>query len=281
MISSLKMNIFALKFSKIVTCKHLNTGDTVIQMAFSHFLFMSYTILKYFSGIFFITIAFSSCILLRENSKYEFNDGIYTTKQFSRNKVYVLHVDDDTIAVFPVLQFKDSTAIQVKKRVNYCSLQKKFKDNKVNHTFYKPSFDADIITIPLKFRPSVGEIPNQLITTFNGAFFGGYRIDEYKINYKRTPLNIYKQYTKHFGYSFGMFLGLGNSLINPWVLNDSSINFEYEGVALTTGVAASVASDKLTFGVSFGFDYLLDRYRQLWIYQGRPCIGFTLGLDLY
>ncbi len=36
--------------------------------------------------------------------------------------MYVLHVDDDTIAVFPTLEFKDSTAILIDQRTNYTSL---------------------------------------------------------------------------------------------------------------------------------------------------------------
>ncbi len=223
----------------------------------------------------------SGCIILRENAKYNFNDGIYRTHQFSKEKVYVLHVDEDTIAVFPVLTFPDSTAILTKKRVNYTSMQRKFKDNKMIHTFYKPSFDVDLLTIPLKFRPATFDVPNQLITTFNGAVFGGYRIDAYSLHYNRTPINTYKQTTRHTGYSAGVYAGLGNSIINPWVLKNPNINVEYEGVTLVTGISANVAADKITFGLSFGFDHLLDKYSSEWIYQGKPCVGFTLGLDLY
>lgn len=60
-----------------------------------------------------------SCLVLRENAKYNFNDGVYTTKRFSNDKVYVLHVDEDTLAVFPVKEYPDSTAIITARRVNY------------------------------------------------------------------------------------------------------------------------------------------------------------------
>lgn len=221
-----------------------------------------------------------SCRLLHENSKYDFNDGIYQTKRFSHDRVYVLRLDDDTISVFPVLQFKDSTAILTKQRVNYTPIQKKFKDNKVSHTFYKPSFDLDVITIPLKFRPATYILPNQLNTNFNGAAFCGYRIDAYKVNYKRTPLNVYKQKVKHIGYSAGLFAGIGNTLVDDNTLNIAGTDLLYEGMILITGVAANVAVESITFGISLGTDYLLDQYSSNWIYQGKPCIGFTVGLDL-
>ena len=237
-------------------------------------------ILNFFIAFVGITAFLSSCTILQENSKHNFNDGIYQTKRFSHNKVYVLKIDDDTIAVFPVLEFKDSTAILTKQRVNYTSQQKKFKDNKVSHSFYRPSFDVDVMTIPLKYRLSENTIPNQLTNNFNGAVFGGYRIDDYKVNYNRTPLNVYKQTEKHIGYSAGFFAGIGNTLVDEWALKTPNMDVQYEGMILITGVAANVAIQKFTVGISFGTDYLLDKYHDAWIYEGKPCFGFTLGLDI-
>jgi len=241
---------------------------------------MIFRIVKKFIGSLFIVTCFSSCMILQENSKHNFNDGIYQTKRFSHNKVYVLKIDDDTIAVFPVLEFKDSTAILTKQRVNYTSQQKKFKDNKVSHSFYRPSFDVDVMTIPLKYRLSENIIPNQLTNNFNGAVFGGYRIDAYKVSYRRTPLNVYKQNVKHLGYSAGLFAGIGNSLVDQWSLKNQNVDIQYEGMILITGIAANVAIEKFTVGISFGADYLLDKYHDAWIYEGKPCFGFTLGLDI-
>ncbi len=218
--------------------------------------------------------------MLRESSKYNFNDGTYRISKFSGGEVYVMHVDEDTIAVFPVKEFKDSTAIITKNRVNYTPFQQKFKDKKITHVFYKPSLDVDLMTIPLKYRPAINDLPNQINTNFNGAIFGGYRLDEYKLSYQRTPLNNYKQQTKHKGYSAGLYLGIGGTNIDPWVIKDPKFNLQYEGVLLISGIAMNMAADKFTFGVSFGTDQLLDKYHKEWIYQSKPCLGFTLGLDL-
>src|ERR1039458_1503909 len=152
-----------------------------------------------------VLASMSGCVMIKQSAKYNFNDGIYQIRRFSTDKVYVLHIDDDTISVFPVLQFKDSTAILTKKRVNYTCNQRRFKDNKVNHDFYRPSLDIDLMTIPLKYRFPAEKLPNTLTSNFSGAVFAGYRIDAYKLNYKRTPLNTYKQTVKHLGYSTGIF----------------------------------------------------------------------------
>jgi len=224
-------------------------------------------------------VYFSSCTVLHESSKYNFNDGIYQTKRFSHEKVYVLKIDDDTIAVFPVLEFKDSTAVLTKQRVNYTSMQRKFKDNKVVHNFYKPSFDLDVMTIPIKYRPAEYILPNQLTTNFNGAIFGGYRIDDYRVNYRRTPLNTYKQSVKHIGYSMGLYAGIGNTPVDQWSLKTAP-DIQYEGMLLSGGIAANMAVERFTFGVAIGADYLQDHYRTQWIYEGKPCVGFTVGLDI-
>lgn len=226
-----------------------------------------------------LVVCFSNCGILQENSKYKFNDGIYQARRFSHDHVYVLKIDDDTIAVFPVLQFKDSTAILTKQRVNYTSTQRRLRDNKVSRNFYKPSFDLDVMTIPLKYRPAEYPLPNQLTTNFNGAIFGGYRIDDYRVSYKRTPLNVYKQSVKHTGYSGGFYVGIGSTPIDQWALK-TPVNIQYEGMLLITGIAANMALERFTIGVSLGTDYLQDSYRNQWIYEGKACAGVTVGLDI-
>lgn len=223
----------------------------------------------------------SGCIVLRQSAKYTFNDGIYATRVLGKERVYVMHVDEDTLAVMPVKVYKDSTAILTGKRINYTPMQRKIKAGKMVQTFYKPSFDFDVMTMPLKYRPATYGIPRQLVSTFNGALFGGYRLDAYKLKYKRTPLNVYKQDATHMGYSIGVYAGLGSSVINPWVIKDPNFNLEYEGVTIATGLAVNMAVDKIAFGLAFGVDYLTDTNARDWVYQGKPTLGVTLGLDLY
>jgi hypothetical protein len=243
---------------------------------------MVFRILKVFIIIVLFAASQSGCVLMRQNAKYNFNDGLYKTSRFSREKVYVLKVegDEDTIAVFPVLQFGDSTVILTKKRVNYTNLQHRLRDNAASRSFYKPSFDIDLMTMPVKYRSSVDGFPNQLTTNFNGALYAGYRIDGYTLKYKRTPLNNYKQSVKHHGYSAGLYAGIGNTPADPSTIINPNLNIQYEGMLLITGIAANVAVENLSFGISFGTDYLMDKYHEDWIYQGKPCIGFTLGLNI-
>ncbi len=225
-------------------------------------------------------LLFSGCGLIRHSSKYNFNDGVYRTRLLSKEKVYVLKIDDDTISVFPVVKYGDSSAVNTRQRMNFTSSQRRLKDNKVIHNFYRPSLDIDLMTIPLKYRAAASDLPNTLTSNFNGALFAGYRIDAYKLKYKRTPLNTYKQTVKHLGYSVGLFGGAGSSAIDNSTINIHNFGYQYEGVIIITGISANVAVDNITIGVCYGADYLQDKYREYWIYEGKPCLGFTLGLNI-
>jgi hypothetical protein len=48
-----------------------------------------------------------------------------------------------------------------------------------------------------------------------------------------------------------------------------------------SGVAAFLAIERFTYGISFGVDHLLDKNRKYWKYQGKPWIGLSLGFNLH
>lgn len=145
---------------------------------------------------------------------------------------------------------------------------------------FKPSLDIDILTALFKVRPQVKNfLPTQLTANFNGNIYVGHRTDIYQIHYKKNPLDIYKRQINHFGFSGGLFLGLGNTAMNSSTTNNL-ISTEYDGIILQKGIAGIVAVNKLTIGVSIGFDNLLDKNSNTWIYENKPWFGLMLGLNL-
>jgi hypothetical protein len=83
----------------------------------------------------------------------------------------------------------------------------------------------------------------------------------------------------HFGYSPGFFGGLGATSMNPFVTNNQ-IAEEYDGVVLSAGVAGLVGIGNLIFGAAIGLDHLMDKNHRSWIYQGKPWVGLTIGLNV-
>ena len=78
---------------------------------------------------------------------------------------------------------------------------------------------------------------------------------------------------------FGVFTGIGATSINEHVTRNA-VNIQYDGLVNPSGLAAILAVDKLTFGLTFVYDHLLDKNHNLWIYQGKPWIGLGVGLNL-
>ena len=76
-----------------------------------------------------------------------------------------------------------------------------------------------------------------------------------------------------------MEAGIGSTAMNPWVTLDR-IPIEYEGVTWAKGLAAIAGLNNFTAGLALGWDHLLDKNNRLWIYQGKPWVGFVFGLNL-
>jgi hypothetical protein len=201
-------------------------------------------------------------------SKSELNSGSYIFK--NNNQKVLLENCTDTIFVFE----NNSNLYKLSSSLN---IENNFIEK--SYLFHKSTFDIDAITIPVKFRSSIGGIPNQLVTDINAAVFLGKRNDYFKVKY---PLNLFgKRIRKieHFGFSLGALIGFGNTTINTYYLR-KIIPYEYQALVFTKGVSSIFAVNKYTIGIAFGFDDLVDNNNDEWIYHNKPWLGITLGLNL-
>lgn len=224
-------------------------------------------------------VSFFSCQSIRQSPKYGFIEGYYYSRLYHKRlkHVYVVPLED-SIKIYSAKKLSEGldTADAIKLALPAHEKPAGFE----NYSFKKASLDFDVLNILFKFRPSVKGFPPQFNNNIlNGALYLGRRMDIYKLNYKKTPLGEYSRTTTHYGYSIGIFSGIGASRIDEYVtLNALAI--EYDGVVNLSGVSASIAIDKLNFGINFGADHLLDKNHKLWIYQGKPWIGLSIGINL-
>jgi hypothetical protein len=219
----------------------------------------------------------SSCETLKDSSKFQFRDGYYkTTLSNKPAKVYVL-AGSDSIKAYRKEDLSSKKIDTLRATVIVFSEQKPRQFE--THSFKRTTFDIDVLTVLFKFRPAVNNFPPQFNTTFNGAVYIGYRTDVYTLAYKATPLHIFKRSITHYGYSFGFFSGFGTARIDEYVtLNALSI--EYDGLVNLSGFAAIIAIDKVSAGLTIGVDHLLDKNSHVWVNNGKPWIGISLGLNL-
>ena len=141
----------------------------------------------------------------------------------------------------------------------------------------KQSLDIDITTVLLKYRPSVYGLQQQFTTEFNAALYAGWRHDNYKITSIKDPLGKSSHKITNLGYDFGFFAGPGTTLISPFTTNNISLT-EYSGMIIQTGIAGFLESNIASFGISIGFDYLMNSDREIWIYNNKPWVGLIVGI---
>lgn len=145
-------------------------------------------------------------------------------------------------------------------------------------TFVKPSFDIDVLVVVFKYRPGLASIPSQLTTDFNGNLFLGYRRDWYTVVDSRTPFGRTRKIRQK-ALSIGGFAGIGTTFVSPWTTNQQTTD-EYNGFIFTKGLSAMLGVKALTVGIGVGWDNLVDRDTDIWVYQFKPWYGLTLSLNL-
>lgn len=141
-------------------------------------------------------------------------------------------------------------------------------------------FDLDVFTIPFKARPPQGPVPVQLNTNFNAALYFGRRLDFYHVNSRLLMNGQQQPQIRTVGLGYGLFTGLGSTIINPDVTNQQTKVAEYEGFVVHVGAAAIYDARIFNLGLAIGADQLLGPDGPNWIYQRKPWFGVLFGLDL-
>jgi hypothetical protein len=203
-----------------------------------------------------------ACGSLRHPPKYELGTGYYKFKQEgSKFKPVFVETTEDTVHIYP--EFEDEKISIIPTR---------------DEVFQNTGFDVDLTTAIFKYRNAQENLPRQLNYEFNGHLYLGYRIDRYQVHYSKTPIGFVKNSVYH-GITFGAFGGLGATAVTPWTTNYQMMD-EYHGLIVTHGFATMVGLGRITSGLAIGWDYLTDRDKAIWIYQGTPWFGIIFGLNI-
>nr|WP_295932979.1 hypothetical protein [uncultured Dyadobacter sp.] len=229
--------------------------------------------------LFTASVMMLSCSALKDSPKYKMTDGVYTTKiGDQKTHVYVENADDSMLVYKLEAGWKTKNYSAKSLKPTIYPLGGVDKGIEASR-YWKNSFDLDVLTIPFKYRPSTSSFTPQLSNHLNGALYVGYRNDTYELSYKGNPIGKLHQRVTHLGFSAGLATGVGVTPLNPWV-TDNNINVEYDGFIWSKAVCILMAVEKLNFGLALGIDHLLDSNRKYWIYQGKPYLGLTVGLNL-
>ncbi len=219
-------------------------------------------------------ILISSCSTLEKASLHGFNSGYYKLDSGNKTKRVYVDVTEEKIDVY------NQSKKQIDKET-YLSIPLKNSDSLQTSPlkFRKQSLDIDLTTILVKFRPTEFGVPSQLSSDLNISMYAGWRHDNYFLKSKTDPLGRTHVKFSNLGFDYGIFAGIGTSPVDPFTTDNRTSN-EYSGMILQTGIAGFVESHIASFGLALGWDYLLNRDREIWIYNNKPWIGFIVGIAL-
>jgi hypothetical protein len=218
--------------------------------------------MKGYLHLVFLMVALASCSAVRDLPKYQLANDVYEFRQAGTaySKVLV-ELEEDTVRIYD-LQGKPITSLKPSG----------------DEYFRQRSFDVDVMTVAFRYRPPQAGVPAQLSTNFNGNVFLGYRVDRFKLDFRSTPVGVKKTLT-HRAITAGVFTGFGSTPLNPTTTR-TGIATEYDGLIITRGAALMIGINQLTVGAGLGWDFLTGPDKNKWIYQNKPWLGLTLGLNL-
>ncbi|MDF3028419.1 MAG: hypothetical protein K0S23_2726 [Fluviicola sp.] len=223
-------------------------------------------------------IVLTSCSVFQKSAKKELNDGFYTQRNDHQKKRVYIDIVEDNLRIHATKRVNRQLIVDTTlKMLVFPKEMKGAYEQMVS--FNKASFDIDFFTIPLKLRPGQKSVPAQLNANLNGAVYLGFRTDKYVLNYTANPLGKSNRDINHFGFSIGAFTGLGNTFMSP-TNTDNVLQQEYDGIVWSKGLAGIFAINHFTVGLALGFDNLLDKNNNIWIYESKPWLGLALGLNL-
>lgn len=211
-------------------------------------------------------ISFMSCSTPSQTLSLTLPDGNYIIKKNGQKYDVNLKTINDTVFI-------------EKNNITIESLPDYLKSLTTKTTFVLHSFDIDAFTTPFKFRPGRRDMPPQMNTTFNGAFYMGRRSDHFVYGKQKNIKGIERKFTQKTGYGFGAFAGVGSVFISPKVLS-GAIDYEYDGFVFEYGTALLISYGNINTGLAIAADALIDRNRTKWIYQNQPWVGIIIGFNL-
>jgi hypothetical protein len=228
------------------------------------------------SGI--LLLAAAGCAPFDKIYSHEFSSGYYKLKgpDVVSGKVY-LETNNDSIKVYPAKGNGKSLAPDL-------SSQQEFTLSSIipgsylyNKTFVRTSADIDLSTVLLKYRPHSGNVPSQLSTNVNGIFYLGFRKDFFRMASHLSPGKVRSNLVRHTGFDFGPFAGIGIAPVNYTVTMNGTLQ-EYDGIVFQKGFAVFGTFENMSLGFSIGFDNLLDKNKNIWVYNQKPWFGIIIGI---
>lgn len=145
--------------------------------------------------------------------------------------------------------------------------------------YFDIKFGLQALTVPLKFRRSVGNDtinPPNVETGVNIGFAPGWKFTK---NIFKSSKNFVGKNTTQFSIAVGPHFGLGTTDLKkttnaPGLLSDRKVP------TLTSGCFVLFGFNNINIGLALGKDYVIGKGHDNWIYQGKTWTGIIVSLDV-
>ncbi len=140
------------------------------------------------------------------------------------------------------------------------------------------ALDIDLFTLPFKYRFPTADQPGQLEDKLNVGIHIGMRYDlgRYRTVYFRRNQ---RSEISTFSIGLGGFMCFAPATVTPFSTL-GKVQDDYQALGLNYGLATTFSIRSFSAGLALGVETLTDRNRRLWIYQNKPWLGITFGLNL-
>lgn len=162
--------------------------------------------------------------------------------------------------------------------LHYNRILNKLEEKSPWFRYQSAAFDVDLFTLPFKYRFATGGQPGQLEDKLNVGIHAGYRYD---LGRYRTVYFRRNQHSEISSFSVGLggFLCFAPAPVTAFNTG-GRVQDEYQALGINYGVSTTVSYGSFSAGLALGFERLANSDRRLWIYENKPWLGITVGLNL-
>lgn len=162
--------------------------------------------------------------------------------------------------------------------VHYKPTLKKLQDKSPWFRYQTTGLDVDLFTLPFKYRFATAGQPSQLDDKLNVGVHVGYRYD---FGRHRTVYFRHHQYEQLATFSVGLggFLCVAPATVTSFSTS-GQVQDDYQGLGINYGLATTFSYGSVSAGLAVGVERLATPDRAVWIYENKPWVGVTIGLNL-
>lgn len=209
------------------------------------------------------------------SSKIKDKTDYYIISEVPQNKI----IKTDSLDISPSSVSKFAGL----EKLFYTSESGKFFEDKQfttsNFRFNYGKFALTGMTIPLKYRRSVGNDtinPPTLETGFNINFAPSYRINWSSFDPSKKFLG---NTLTNYSLTIGTLIGIGGTDLNN-KSNSPGLLSNRKSTILTYGGMVLFGLNSIGVGYAFGFDNVLGKGSEYWVYQNKIWHGVIISVDL-